>query len=118
MARTKALGGWLQESKGREKQRRVSETYKEKERIDAEIILWRARGVLWVMTLGLALVGNATGGCVDMCSACLLPSGRCVRLSNFVGVGATSPHCRINIVAVDCVGSYLFILSKSSEARP
>jgi hypothetical protein len=64
MARTKALGGWLQESKGREKQRRVSDTHKVKETFDVEIIAWRLRGVLWAMTFSLALLVNSIGECL------------------------------------------------------
>jgi hypothetical protein len=61
MARTKALGGWLQESKGRERQRRVSDTHKEKDKFDVEIIAWRLRGILWAVTFSLALSINAIG---------------------------------------------------------
>ncbi|KAF9462097.1 Ima1 N-terminal domain-containing protein [Collybia nuda] len=58
MARTKALGGWLKESKGKEKQRRVSETYKELDKVGAEIMAWRARGVLWLVSLSITFVSN------------------------------------------------------------
>lgn len=63
MARRKALGGWLNESKGKEKQRRVSEIYVEKESLGlaTEIIAWRIRGTLWVLTLALTAFGNLTG---------------------------------------------------------
>jgi hypothetical protein len=65
MARTKALGGWLQESKGKEKQRRTSDTPKGKERFDLEIIGWKLRGILWAMTFALALVVNSIGECFE-----------------------------------------------------
>lgn len=59
MARTNALGRWLQESKGR--LRRVSDTPQVKEKIDLEIILWRLRGILWAATFSLALLVNSFG---------------------------------------------------------
>lgn len=67
MARTKALGGWLKESKGKEKQRRVSETYKETEKIGAEMIAWRVRGVLWITFLSIVFLGNFSGECSRVC---------------------------------------------------
>jgi hypothetical protein len=65
MARTKALGGWLQESKGKEKQRRISETHKETEMMGAEMIAWRARGVLWIISLSIVFLGNFGGGFIN-----------------------------------------------------
>lgn len=61
MARTKALGGWLKDSKGKEKQRRVSETYNETEIVGAEMIAWRVRGILWIVSLIIVLVGSFGG---------------------------------------------------------
>ncbi|KAF9015539.1 Ima1 N-terminal domain-containing protein [Cyathus striatus] len=58
MARAKALGGWLQQSKGKERQRRVSGTNTDREKITMEMKLWRARGILWLMSLGLSVVGS------------------------------------------------------------
>jgi hypothetical protein len=77
MARTKALGGWLQESKGKEKQRRTSDTTKGKERFDMEIIAWKLRGILWAMTFSLALVVNTIGKCSESLSvSSVSPSSR------------------------------------------
>lgn len=61
MARTKALGGWLKESKGKDRQRRVSGTLKEREKIGTQIIAWRIRGVLWVTSLITAAIGDFFG---------------------------------------------------------
>jgi hypothetical protein len=61
MARTKALGGWLKQSKGKEKQRKVSASNRKRERLGAQLAAWKVRGTLWVMTLLLAVVGNSTG---------------------------------------------------------
>ncbi|RDB29665.1 Integral inner nuclear membrane protein ima1 [Hypsizygus marmoreus] len=59
MARTLALGGWLNESKGKERQRRISDVHREKEKVSTEIIAWRIRGVLWALSLCAAILGNA-----------------------------------------------------------
>lgn len=61
MARTKALGGWLKQSKGKEKQRKVSASGKDREKLGVQLVAWRVRGCLWALTLLLAIVGNCTG---------------------------------------------------------
>ncbi|KAF9229116.1 hypothetical protein BS17DRAFT_798739 [Gyrodon lividus] len=50
MARTKALGGWLKESKGKDRQRQVSGIAKEHENLESQLATWRLRGVLWWVT--------------------------------------------------------------------
>ncbi|TFK36868.1 Ima1 N-terminal domain-containing protein [Crucibulum laeve] len=57
MARTKALGGWLQQSKGKERQRRVSGTPKERDNITVELGLWKMRGCLWLFSLVMTVMG-------------------------------------------------------------
>ncbi|KAF8898910.1 Ima1 N-terminal domain-containing protein [Infundibulicybe gibba] len=59
MARTKALGGWLKESRGKEQQRRVSGNHQQMEKISLEMAAWKMRGCLWVVTLGCSLFGNS-----------------------------------------------------------
>lgn len=61
MARTKALGGWLKQSKGKEKERKVSSSSKQWDNLAIEIAAWRLRGGLWYTTLALVLAGHATG---------------------------------------------------------
>jgi hypothetical protein len=61
MARTKALGGWLKQSKGKETERKVSGSRKKREKLVAQLVAWRVRGCLWVMSLLLAVIGNSTG---------------------------------------------------------
>ncbi|KAG6862448.1 hypothetical protein C0995_011888 [Termitomyces sp. Mi166 len=62
MARTKALGAWLNDSKGKEWQRRVSsEGYREQEKATTEVIVWRLRGCLWAVTFLSALLCNLAG---------------------------------------------------------
>jgi hypothetical protein len=61
MARTKALGGWLQESKGKEKQRRVSGQSKQREHIKVELIAWKVRGSLWISSLVAAGLADSIG---------------------------------------------------------
>ena len=63
MARTQALGKWLQDSKGRGRQRRTSDAHMGKERLDLEIIAWRLRGILWAVSLSLTVLANSLGKC-------------------------------------------------------
>lgn len=56
MARTKALGGWLNDSRGKEKQRQVTGSSREREKLQTHLFLWRLRGFLWFMTLAIAVV--------------------------------------------------------------
>ncbi|KAJ3750602.1 Ima1 N-terminal domain-containing protein [Lentinula detonsa] len=51
MARAQALGGWLKETKGKVRQRRVSATLQEREKVSKELLIWRIRGCLWAITL-------------------------------------------------------------------
>ncbi|KAF8349745.1 Ima1 N-terminal domain-containing protein [Amanita rubescens] len=61
MARTKALGCWLKESRGKDHRRRVSGSTKDRDHLTFEILAWRARGVLWMFSLVLALLGYSVG---------------------------------------------------------
>lgn len=61
MARTKALGGWLKQSKGKEKERKVSKPGRQRENLGVQLAAWKVRGCLWAMTLLLIVAGNATG---------------------------------------------------------
>lgn len=61
MARTQALGGWLKQTKGKERIRRVSSTTQGKEKVGIKMIMWRVRGFLWLTTLAVAVGGNSTG---------------------------------------------------------
>ncbi|KIJ68203.1 hypothetical protein HYDPIDRAFT_81318 [Hydnomerulius pinastri MD-312] len=55
MARTKALGGWLKDTRGKDRQRQVSGTAREREKLESQLFAWRMRGALWWMSL-LAVV--------------------------------------------------------------
>ncbi|KAJ4485951.1 Ima1 N-terminal domain-containing protein [Lentinula aciculospora] len=57
MARTQALGGWLKETKGKVRQRRVSATLQERETVFKELFAWRVRGCLWAVTMGFFFIG-------------------------------------------------------------
>ncbi|KAF4605057.1 hypothetical protein EYR40_003840 [Pleurotus pulmonarius] len=57
MARVSALGGWLKDSKGKDKQRRVSASV-EREKVNMELLLWRIRGCLWAGTNLISLTFN------------------------------------------------------------
>ena len=61
MARTKALGGWLKQSKGKEKERKISGIARKRKKLGVQLVAWKIRGCLWAMTLLLAFVGNSTG---------------------------------------------------------
>ena len=61
MARTAALGGWLKQSKGKEKQRRESDTTALSRKFRREMFIWRFRGCLWATTLASAMIGYTLG---------------------------------------------------------
>jgi len=50
VARTSALGGFLKESKGQARQRKISAN-QSKEKLDRSLVIWRVRGILWFTTL-------------------------------------------------------------------
>ncbi|KAH0838179.1 hypothetical protein J3R83DRAFT_6430 [Lanmaoa asiatica] len=59
MARTKALGGWLRESKGKERRRLVSGSGKDRETLGFQLAIWRVRGALWWTTLLCVVFAHA-----------------------------------------------------------
>ncbi|KAF8745135.1 hypothetical protein AX14_010595 [Amanita brunnescens Koide BX004] len=61
MARTKALGGWLKESKGKNHRRRISGFIRDRDHLTFEILAWRIRGVLWVSSLIIAVLVYSAG---------------------------------------------------------
>ena len=61
MARTKALGGWLKESKGKDHRRRISGFIRDRDHLTFEILAWRIRGVLWVSSLIIAVLVYSAG---------------------------------------------------------
>ena len=61
MARTKALGGWLNDSRGKEKRKSVLGSNREREKLQIHLFLWKLRGLLWFMTLAVVLVTHSTG---------------------------------------------------------
>jgi hypothetical protein len=63
MARTKALGGWLKESKGKDRQRKISGVHRQTDKLALEMIAWRLRGGLWLCSLICAIAGNSAGEC-------------------------------------------------------
>jgi hypothetical protein len=60
MARAKALGASLKNSKGKENRRRVPGKGKIREK-ETEFYWWKVRGGLWFTTSVISLVFNATG---------------------------------------------------------
>lgn len=70
MARVSALGGWLKDSKGKDKQRRVSASV-EREKVNIELFIWRIRGCLWAGTslISVAFNGLCERRSLDFCVA-------------------------------------------------
>ncbi|KAJ3573674.1 hypothetical protein NP233_g2292 [Leucocoprinus birnbaumii] len=56
MARSKALGGWLRDSKGKGTRRRVSAQSKDRDKVVVELYWWKLRGCLWLATSVLSLL--------------------------------------------------------------
>lgn len=113
MARTKALGGWLKQSKGKEKQRKVSAAGKQRDNLVVELAAWRFRGGLWCSTLMVVLVGNATGEALavfdSMHSYSRHPSG--LRFSTAISNGMCTSclaRSRTIIYIMDILGSDIF----------
>lgn len=61
MARTKALGGWLNDSRGKERRRKVLGSSGEREKLQTHLFLWKLRGLLWFMTLAVVLIAHSAG---------------------------------------------------------
>ncbi|EGO30539.1 hypothetical protein SERLADRAFT_454848 [Serpula lacrymans var. lacrymans S7.9] len=61
MARIQALGGWLKETKGKDKRRQVYETGEEREKLKIEFMAWKIRGCLWAITLMSTWVSYSAG---------------------------------------------------------
>jgi hypothetical protein len=61
MARTQALGGWLNQTKGKARQRQASLTKEDLDKLGLEMLAWRIRGCLWVATVIISMLGNASG---------------------------------------------------------
>lgn len=60
MARSRALGQWLHQTKGKGDQRRASSALKEREKLSSELLIWRIRGFLWLLSLAIAVVAYAS----------------------------------------------------------
>lgn len=123
MARTKALGAWLKDSKGKERQRRVSGGVKGREKITVEILFWRLRGFLWISTMVLSMVGNFRG--VSLLNLFIVDSNYTSLsrpgTSNFcptVVFTSCSSAFHPNFPPMDSMGSYLPIVSQCSTAGP
>lgn len=60
MARVRALGSALRNTRGTDTHRRTSATKKDREKLDRELWIWRIRGGLWAASVGCALAGHAS----------------------------------------------------------
>jgi hypothetical protein len=61
VARSNALGSWLNESKKKDTRRQVSVSNMDRHKLYRELRWWTVRGVLWVVTLLVALSANVAG---------------------------------------------------------
>ncbi|KAI0316624.1 Ima1 N-terminal domain-containing protein [Amylostereum chailletii] len=61
MARSNALGRWLKNTKHTDTRRQVTVTQRDRRKLDVQLWLWRARGLMFWMTLILVLAGDAAG---------------------------------------------------------
>ncbi|KAF8213217.1 Ima1 N-terminal domain-containing protein [Mycena galopus ATCC 62051] len=60
MARTQALGGWLNQTKGKARQRQASLTKEDVDKLGMEMLAWRIRGYLWATTVLVSNLGCAS----------------------------------------------------------
>ncbi|KAF7339607.1 Integral inner nuclear membrane protein ima1 [Mycena sanguinolenta] len=60
MARTQALGGWLNQTKGKARQRQTSLTREETAKLGVQLLVWRIRGYLWATTVLVSIIGSAS----------------------------------------------------------
>ncbi|KAF7310775.1 Ima1-N domain-containing protein [Mycena chlorophos] len=56
MARSKALAGWLSQTKGKEQRRQVLAPQRESEKLSRQLLAWRIRGLLWAATALLSVL--------------------------------------------------------------
>jgi hypothetical protein len=61
VARSNALGSWLNESKKKDTRRQVSVSNMDRHKLYRELRWWTARGFLWVVTLFAAVSANVAG---------------------------------------------------------
>jgi hypothetical protein len=61
VARSNALGSWLNESKKKDTRRQVSVSNMDRHKLYRELRWWTARGFLWVVTLLVAVSADLAG---------------------------------------------------------
>ncbi|SRR6266852_6897113 len=61
VARSKALGSWLNESKKKDTRRQVSVSNMDRHKLYRELRWWTVRGFLWVVTLLVAVSADVAG---------------------------------------------------------
>ena len=66
MARVRALGGALRNTKGTDVHRRTSGTQRERDKLERELRMWKVRGYLWATGLICAFTGYGSG---EYCSS-------------------------------------------------
>lgn len=61
MARTSALGGFLKASKGKGKERQVLVTQGQKEALERQLLMWKLRGALWIVSVTVVMTAYGAG---------------------------------------------------------
>ena len=61
MARSNALGSWLNESKKKDTRRQVFFSNMDRHKLNRELRWWAARGALWLVTLLGAVSADVAG---------------------------------------------------------
>nr|GAT47830.1 predicted protein [Mycena chlorophos] len=56
MARSKALAGWLSQTKGKEQRRQVLAPQRKSDKLSRQLFAWRIRGLLWAATAVLSVL--------------------------------------------------------------
>lgn len=118
MARTKALGGWLKQSKGKEKQRKISGSGKQREKLGAHLFAWKVRGCLWMLSLLIAIAGNSIGKCFAFLFAIIIIIKTilysCLWLHSPSSINTPTPHPpspRVIIFIMGSLGSNICLFS-------
>jgi hypothetical protein len=120
MARSNALGSWLNESKKKDTRRQVLSSSVDRYKLNRELRWWAARGVLWVVTLvGVVSVDVAGEYNVRFCYAgtdLLSSVTRGLGSFDLTHYGPPRPFAdstRSPLNTLDCLATHLRVFSQS-----
>lgn len=121
MARSNALGSWLNESKKKDTRRQEALSNMDRHKLQRELRWWTARGVLWAITLLVVVSADVIGAChrafnvlagADLSHSAL----RCHGSFDTSGVGHTAPIAPIYdppVYNLDCLAAHLCSFQES-----